>query len=225
MGVHDGHRERLRTRFAEHGLDNFNDVNVLELLLFYSRQRCDTNVIAHALLERFGSLDAVFEAPLQELAKVSGVGKETARFLHLIPQVSRRYMISKGQFTQSLASTKAAGDYIAPLFMYEKDELVYMVCLDSACKVLDCRILGRGVANSTEISIRKIVETAINHNASNIIIAHNHPNGMAIPSREDEITTRQINSALSLVGVRLLDHIIVAGDDYISLADSGMIAR
>lgn len=223
MGAHDGHRERLRDRFAEHGLDNFNDVNVLELLLFYVRQRCDTNVIAHALLDRFGSLSAVFEAPIVELMNVKGVGQETARILHLIPQVSRRYMISKGQIGKTLSTTKAAGEYMVPLFMYEKDELVYMACLDSACTVLACKMLGKGMPNSTEISIRQIVEMAINYNASNVIIAHNHPNGMAIPSRDDEHTTRQIYTALALVGVRLSDHLIIAGDDYISLADSGMI--
>ena len=95
MSVHDGHRERLKARYLEHGLDNFNDINVLELLLFYAIPRADTNLIAHELLNRFGSLSGVLEASIQELQNVSGIGENSALLLSLIPQVSRRYMIDK----------------------------------------------------------------------------------------------------------------------------------
>ena len=223
--IHEGHRERMKRRFAEHGLDNFDDVNVLELLLFYARSRCDTNVVAHALLERFNTLDGVFEAPLEEVKKVPGVGESTAIFLKLIPQVSRRYMRAKNSGGIIISSSAAAGRYAVPLFMYEKDEVVYLICLDSKCRVICCRELSRGVVNSAEVSIRKVVEQAINHNAASVILTHNHTSGMAIPSREDEMTTQRIATALRLVGIALNDHIIVAGDDFVSMADSGLIVR
>lgn len=223
--IHDGHRERMKQRFAEHGLDNFDDVNVLELLLFYARSRCDTNVVAHALLDRFNTLDGVFEAPLEEVKKVAGVGENTAIFLKLIPQVSRRYMRAKNSGGTIISSSAAAGKYAVPLFMYEKDEVVYLICLDSKCRVICCRELSRGVVNSAEVSIRKVVEQAINHNAASVILTHNHTSGMAIPSREDEMTTQRIATALRLVGIALNDHIIVAGDDFVSMADSGLIVR
>ncbi|MEG1789709.1 MAG: DNA repair protein RadC [Oscillospiraceae bacterium] len=213
----------MKKRFAEHGLDNFDDVNVIELLLFYAHARCDTNAIAHALLDRFGTLDGVFEASVVDLEKIDGIGESTAVFLKLVPQVSRRYMLSKTRHERILSSSEKAGRYSVPLFMYEKDEVVYMICLDSKCRVICSRELSRGVVNATEVSVRRIVEQALSYNAASVIIAHNHVAGIALPSREDELTTRHIATALHAVGILLADHIIVAGNDYISLMDSGLM--
>ena len=108
MGVHEGHRERLRRRFIEHGLENFDDVNVLELLLFYVRPRQDTNETAHRLIDYFGSIDRVFDARIDDLERVEGVGRETAVFLRLIPQVSRRYMERKWSPGEVMDTSAAA---------------------------------------------------------------------------------------------------------------------
>ena len=213
----------MKKRFAEHGLDNFDDHNVLELLLFYALPRQDTNTIAHELIDRFGSLADVFEAPIEELKKVRGVGEQAALFLSIIPQISRRYMVSKASDEIIINTSAKAGQYLMPRFAYERDEVVYMMCLDAKCRVLCCRELSRGVVNTAEISIRKMVELALGQNATAVILSHNHTSGIALPSAEDEATTRKIKSALSLVGINLADHIIVAGDDYVSMADSGML--
>lgn len=225
MGVHDGHRERTKKRFIEHGLDNFSDINVLELLLFYALPRRDTNALAHKLLERFGSLRGVLEAPVDELEQVEGVGESAAALLRLVPQVSRRYMMSLGDSRNELSSSAAAGRYVVPLFMYEREEVVFMLCLDSRCKLINCREIGRGVVNCAQVSVRRVVEQALSQSAVSVVLAHNHVDGLAIPSREDELTTRRIQEALALVGVTLSDHIIVSGDDFVSLADSGLIPR
>ncbi len=225
MGVHDGHRERMKKRFIEHGLDNFSDINVLELLLFYALPRRDTNALAHKLLERFGSLRGVLEAPVDELEQVEGVGESAAALLRLVPQVSRRYMMSLGDSRNELSSSAAAGRYVVPLFMYEREEVVFMLCLDSRCKLINCREIGRGVVNCAQVSVRRVVEQALSQSAVSVVLAHNHVDGLAIPSREDELTTRRIQEALALVGVTLSDHIIVSGDDFVSLADSGLIPR
>ena len=223
MGVHDGHRERMKQKLLEQGLDVFDDHNVLELLLFYSMPRKDTNPLAHQLMDSFGSLEAIFEAPTEELEKISGIGENTVTLLKLIPEVSRRYMIDKNRFDNILDSTKKAGAYLAARFLYERDEVVYVICLDPKCKVICCKELFRGVANSAEISVRKIAELALAKNATGIIISHNHTSGIALPSIEDEHTTKRIKMALSSMGISLIDHIIVAGDDFISMADSGML--
>lgn len=227
MNIHDGHRERIKKRFVDHGLDNFSDVSVIEFLLFYAMPRRDTNPIAHALLDRFGSLDAIFEASIAELLNVVGVGENAAVLLKLIPQVSRRYSMSKNNNSSDmiLSSPEQAGKFALPLFMYEKEEVVYIFCLDSKCKVICCRELGRGVVNAAEVSVRRVIEIALNHNASKVILAHNHVDGIALPSREDQVTTRRISTALSMLGIQLADHIIVAGKDYVSFADSGLINR
>lgn len=223
MNVHEGHRERMKNRFMEQGLDVFDDHQVLELLLFYAMPRRDVNPLAHELLLQFGSLEGVFEAPAEELSKISGIGESSICLLKLIPEVSRRYMMDKNKFDNILDSSAKAGAYLLPRYMYERDEVVFLICLDAKCRVLCCRELFRGVNNSAEISIRKIVELALAKNASSVIISHNHTSGIALPSIEDEMTTKRVKSALETMSVTLADHIIVAGDDYISMADSGII--
>ena len=223
MSVHDGHRERLKKRLLEQGLNAFDDHNVLELLLFFSMPRKDTNPLAHALIEHFGSLEAVLEAPTDELLKLGGIGENTAALIKLIPEISRRYAINKNRFDGILNSTEVAGSYLSARYQFERDEVVYIVCLDAKLRVLCCKELFRGDVNSTEVSVRKIAELALAKNASSVIISHNHTSGIALPSREDEITTRRIKTALESMGIALTDHIIVAGDDFVSKADSGLL--
>lgn len=223
MGVHDGHRDRMKRRLLEQGLDGFDDHQVLELLLFYALPRIDTNPLAHELLAHFGSLQAVFEAPAEELKKVKGIGENSLTLLKLIPEASRRYTMSANQFDNILDSSEKAGKYLAARFMYERDEVVIVICLDAKCKVICCRELFRGVANSAEISIRKIAELALAKNATSIIISHNHTSGVALPSVEDERTTKKLSSVLASMGITLADHIIVADDDFVSMADSGLL--
>jgi DNA repair protein RadC len=213
----------MKKRFIEHGLDNFDDINALELLLFYALPRCDTNVTAHRLLDRFGSLSGVLEASADELEKVEGVGESAAVLLRLIPQMSRRYMVESESGGGTINGSAAAGSFFLPRFMFETDEVIYMACLDSVHRVINCTEVGRGVVNSAEVSVRKIVELALRQNAAAVLLAHNHVNGLALPSKEDELTTRQIAAALSMVGITLVDHIIVAGREFVSMADSGIL--
>ena len=222
MGVHDGHRQRMKERFLEGGLDNFNDINALELLLFYALPRCDTNVVAHRLLDRFGSLPAVLEATADELSKVDGIGESAAVLLALVPQVSRRYMTEKAQTLPSISGSAEAGRYFLPKFMYERDEVVYMACLDSAHRVTSCREIGRGVVNAAEVSVRRIVELALQQNAAAVILAHNHPSGTTEISQQDKHITQHIVKALALVEVRVLDHLVV-GNETISFAELGLL--
>jgi len=215
----------MKRRFLEHGLESFEDHHVLEILLFYALPRVDVNPLAHNLLKQFSSLAAVFDAPLDELEKVEGIGRNAATLIKLIPQVARRYMISRASLSDILDSSEKAGRYLLPRFFGERDEVVYLVCLDAKCKVLNCRLMFRGSVNSASVSIRKIVETALSFNATSVILAHNHTSGIALPSREDQITTRRIEEALRAVDITLADHIIVADDDFVSLADSGFFHR
>jgi DNA repair protein RadC len=223
MNVHGGHRQRLKQRFLSHGLDSFDDHNVLELLLFYALPRVDINPIAHELIDRFGSLSGVFDAPYDELVKVPGIGENAALLLKLIPQSSRRYQISKGKHNSILNTSRKAGDFLLPYFFGERDEVVYMVCLDAKCKVLSCKLMFRGGVNSANVNLRKIVENALASNASSVILAHNHTSGIAIPSEEDKATTKKVIDALRAVDVALADHIVTADNDYVSFADNGFI--
>ena len=219
--VHKGHRERLKARFLETGLDSFTDVQALELLLFYAIPQKDTNPIAHALLDRFGSLSQVLDAPLEALKKVPGISDHSASLLRLVTELARFYQVDSAQRTEVLTSLDACGRYWVPRFVGRKVETVFLLCLDAKCKVLCCREIGEGSVNAASISVRKVVEAALSANATTVVLAHNHPSGVALPSADDVQTTRRIAAALSAVEVKLIDHIVVAEGDFISMAQSG----
>lgn len=226
MGVHDGHRARLKQRFLEQGLNGFEDHNALELLLFYALPYKDTNPVAHALIKRFGSLAGAMDAPLHELIKVDGISEHSAILIKLIPQMCRKYLVSGSRDgSRMLDNVEAAGRYASALLFAERDEMVYAIFLDSLRRVIACDLIVKGSVNSAEVSVRKIVEIAISHNASSVILTHNHPGGIALPSEADDGTTRKIHRALHAVGIELSDHIIVADNDYVSMAQDGFFER
>ena len=220
---HDGPRARLKQRFLEHGLDNFNDLNVLELLLFYAIPRQDTNEIAHRLLDRFGSLASVMEANYEELVDVPGIGENAATLLKLISQIDRRYLMSKTEVRPQIRSSSQAGEILIPRYRFAREEIVYLLCLDSRNLLISCEELGRGTLGEANVSVRSIVEVALKRNAAAVILSHNHVDGFAIPSQADRYATKRIFDALKLVGITLADHIVVAGDDFVSFADSGLL--
>ncbi|MBQ7001919.1 MAG: DNA repair protein RadC [Oscillospiraceae bacterium] len=219
--IHKGHRERLKQRFLEEGLDNFTDIQVLELLLFYAIPQRDTNPIAHALLNQFGSLSGVLEADVTQLKKVPGISDHSATLLALVTELCRYYQVDSAQRMEILTTLDACGAYLVPRFFGRTKETVFLLCLDAKCKVLCCKEVGEGSVNSANISVRKIVETALSSNATTVILAHNHPSGVAVPSAEDIQTTRRVAAALRAVEVHLADHIVVAEGDYVSMVQSG----
>lgn len=221
MSIHEGHRQRLKERFRSEGLDSFTDVQVLELALFYCIPRKDTNPIAHALLEHFGSLSQVLEASVEELQKVNGISENAAVYLSMLTQIGRYYLVERSQREVILPTIDKCGAYLVPYFFGRPTETVFLLCLDAKCKVLCCREVGQGSVNSAGISIRKIVETALGANATTVVMAHNHPSGLALPSPEDIQTTRRVAAALQAVEVNLADHIVVADGDYVSMRQSG----
>lgn len=222
MGVHDGHREKVRARFLVAGLDAFADHEALELLLYYAIPQRDTNPIAHALMERYGSLSAVLEAPVEDLRKVAGIGEKAAVLLRLVPQLSRKARLADARETV-LNSVDRAGSYLLELFAGLNREALYQLCLDQKGKLLACKRLSEGSANNTDLNIRLLMENAILTSASSVILSHNHPSGIALPSQDDINTTEQARAALETIGVRLTDHIIVADGDFVSMADSGYL--
>ena len=226
MGIHDGHREKKRQQFLQHGLDAFADHEVLELLLFYAIPRKDTNPIAHALMDRYGSLSGVMSAPVEDLQKVKGIGESAAILLKLVPQLCYKARLSDAHRQELILSTAGrAGSYMMEHFLGETHEVLYELCLDRKGKLLTCKRLGEGGVSSAQLDVRRLVENAILSSASAVILAHNHPSGVAQPSQEDYVATDQARAALATIGVELLDHIIVADRDFVSLAESGYLTR
>ena len=224
MGLHEGHRQRLLRRFIEEGLDKIEPHNKLELLLFYAIPRRDTNEIAHRLLDTFGSFSAVLDAPMEELEKIPGIGASSAAYLKLLGQTAQAYYTDQ-QKDICLDTTRKAGEYLMPRFIGRTQEAVCLVCLDQKCRVLNASIIHEGSVHAAEVNVRKIISTALKFNATGVILAHNHPGGVALPSQEDLSTTRHIEQALGVVGIHLMDHIIIAERDFVSLADSGVVGQ
>ncbi len=212
---HEGHRERLKNRFLSSGLDNFESHNILELLLFYSIPRQDTNEIAHALIDRFGSVKGVFDADFSELIKVKGIKENSATLIKLIPQLAKAYMTEEEDNEDMIFEhADKIGEYFVRKFIGETKEVVYIMLLDNKFKLIKVEKVFEGSVNSSSVDTRKIAELVFLNNASSLIIAHNHPNGVHFPSQEDIETTGLFSSIFPSIGVNFLEHFVVAGKNY-----------
>ena len=217
-----GHRKRVKERYTESRLDSFHDYEMLELLLFYAIPYKDTKPLAKSLISHFGSLHAVFDATLDEL-EAAGLTENSAILLTLIPELQKRYELSKKKLQTRIRSTAESGAYCCALFQNQLDESVRMICLDASGKIQKTQEVSQGVVNAVHFPVRKIVEIAVTSRAVSVILAHNHPGGTLSPSREDLDATETVRAALETVGVRLLDHLIVAGKEYCSLREEGYL--
>ena len=215
---HENHRARLRETFRKAGVDGIPDHNLLELLLFYSIPRKDTNELAHRLISTFGSLNRVFDASYEALLDVDGIGESSALLLSSIPAICRRYAEGTKSGKINLSDPADAEEYAIRKFYGSNVEEFYMFCLDGSGNLTNCCKIGEGALTSVVIDKRSILETAFRNNADGVIFTHNHPNGIAAPSKDDINLTVEMNVLLKGVGIRLLDHIIVAGGDSVSLA-------
>ena len=222
MGLHDGHLQRAKDRYRQLGADALADHELLELALFYAIPRQDTNETAHRLLKRFRSLQVVLQATQEELEQVEGVGKNAALLLCLIGDIGRRARVTSLP-EKILNSPDRTGAYFMELLTGQKRELLYQVCLDGKGKLLTCRCIGKGTVSASPVHVRQVVENALYAGASTIILAHNHPSGVALPSPADMEATTQVRDALKRLDIRLIDHIIVADGDYVSMASSGLL--
>lgn len=201
--------------------DSFPDHKVLELLLFYALPRCDTNEVAHTLLDRFGSLSGVLDADVAEVQQVDKVGEHAAVLFKAVKEISRRYLAARVSTDNIIRSTRDAYALLRPYFFGAKCELLYALCTDGKHKALGIRKVGEGTVNSVRISARLVAEAALSLNAACVIIAHNHVSGLAIPSPEDRAATITLRENLAAVEIELLDHLVFVDDDMVSMRDSG----
>lgn len=222
MGIHDGHRARKKEQFIQTGLDSFADHEALELLLFYAIPRRDTNPTAHLLLQKFDSLEGVFSASVEELKSVEGVGESAAILLSMMHGLFSRTARTAAN-EKILNTVELCGKYFLNLLRHERREVLYQACLDGKGKLIACKKLSEGTADSAAFSVRQVVENALVADATMVVLAHNHVSGVALPSESDQIVTRRVRDALRAVDIQLMDHIIVADDDFVSMNQSGSL--
>lgn len=215
--IHDELRQRLRRRLRAEGCAGFDDHQLLEALLFYSIPRRDTNEIAHRLIERFGSLEAVFSASADELMLVDGVGPNTADLIRLISGIRRSIARSGESPRKVYDSITKISAYLANLYVGSTHEQVYLMMFDNAMRLIDCAYICDGSVNAAAMVPRVMVERALFRHASAVVVAHNHPHGLAVPSGDDIETTEMLRAAFELVGIQMLEHIIIAGRSYATI--------
>ena len=220
--IHAGHRERLRERMRREGLAAFSEHEVLELLLTYAIPQRDVNPLAHELIARFGSLSNVLNADEEELMRVSGVGRNAALLLSMMPQLMRYYQLNALGEKPVIINLADAKAYCSPLFLGAVQEHLYMVCMDQSGHVQHLSLMHSGTADEVAVYPQLIAKTALRYNAFAVLLAHNHPSGMLYPSQADLDSTCAVVAALSAIGVKLVDHLIFAGGEAYSMIHSSI---
>jgi len=218
---HEGHRERMREEFLSGGINESTpEHRILELLLFYCVPRIDTNVLAHSLLDKYHNLAGVLDAPIDELCEFPYITRNAATLLKLIMPISRRYMTQKQSSIMDFCSLEETGNFFASRFAGIVEERVAVLFLNSAGGFLGFEFISEGSMDSVGISIKDLLKRTLEKNASVIVIAHNHPSGIALPSASDRYITEMISETLRHVNIAFADHIILSGSDYVSMAQS-----
>lgn len=217
---HAGHRLRLKRRFLQHGMNDFEPHQVLEMILFFVIPQRDTNPLAHRLIQRFGSLAGVFDATVEELMSVDGIGSNAATYIKMFPAVFRRYELSRDYKRNCFDTLEKVGNYAKKLFIGATVEQAYLLMFNNRLQLIGTWQISDGTVNSAPILPRMVVEHALDAHASSVVLTHNHPYGSILASREDIEITHIVESACTLVGVNFLDHLIVAGNDFCSILRS-----
>ncbi len=216
--LHKEHRKRLRSKFMKVGIDGLTDHEIIELLLFYAIPVKNTNETAHRLIKEYGNLANIFDADEESLIKIEGVGESVATMFKLMRECVNKYINDKNDIANVNLTPLNINTYIKNLFYGHTREVAYAVLLDSNCNVKKVKKLSVGTVNATPLYPREVVKLAVNEKYPYMLLAHNHPNGSAVPSPNDLKITKTIELALNFVDVRLVDHVIVAGEKVTSLA-------
>ena len=222
--VHTGHREKMRDRFIrDKGFENFEDHQILELLLFYANARGDTNPVAHRLIDTFGSLKGVLEARPEQLMAVEGIGKQAATLISMVVPLTRVWHRCAMEVPDRIGNSREAENYCLSILAGERTERFYVISLNAKCNILGRRKISEGSLSEVSAYPRMVMETALNYNAHSVLLCHTHPGGTCAPSPEDISSTIQLQRLLNGVGILVLDHIIVAGDRTYSMIQHGDI--
>lgn len=212
-----GHRRRVMEKVFKNGIETLLEYEFLELCLFSVYKRCDTNSVSRALLNKFGSLDNVCNAPIEELKQVEGVGNAAAEYIKLIPLISKGYSVHTSVRKKRVYKTRESMcKRCVALLKGCKNEVSYVLCFDNSHHLLKEVKISEGTPASVSMEPRTIMNAIANSATTRVMLCHNHPSGVRIPSRQDMMTTMSLKNLLKPIGVELIDHIVVVEDEYIS---------
>jgi DNA repair protein RadC len=219
-----GHRQRLRDKFQEKGIEALTDAEAIELLLTFGTPRSDCKQAARDALVKFRSLPEVLDAPPTLLKKIKGMGPKNIFALQFVQGVARRYLRQRIQKKNYITSSKDVADYLIHALRGLRHEVFMVVFLDASHAVIDSEILSQGTINVNTVYPRELIKAALARHAASLVVAHNHPSGSRQPSGQDEQLTRTLYLMCSLMNMTLLDHLIIgAGEKVYSFADHGLM--
>jgi DNA repair protein RadC len=223
--INERHRKRLREKFLKSGLEGFNDYEIIELLLSLGTPRRDCKQPAKEAIKRFRNLRGVLEAPARELQQIDGIGAHNAFGIKLVQEVAREFLKAKMLEKSYLSSSKEVFDYLYHSMRGLKKEVFKVIYLNSQNQIINTVDLSEGTVNSSSVSTREVIDSALKHNAAALIIAHNHPSGAVTPSSADKKLTRNMVYAGKIMQVSILDHIIIGDNRFYSFAGEGLISE
>ena len=218
--IHQQHRQRVRQRYLSGGIDSMPEHNIVEFLLFYCVPYKDTNAMAHDLIDKFGDINGILDAPIEELQKINGIGENASVMLKLMHDICCKYNKNRISRKTTIDDGDELEEFLAAKYYGESREIVYVIGVDSRGSVTKCIKVCEGSPDSATVDKRMIAEAALSSGTSSIILVHNHPGGFAAPSTADVITTRELITLLKELSVNLIDHVIVADDGCYSMAKS-----
>ena len=217
--MHEDHRKRVKERFLKDGIENMPDHEVLELLLFFSIPRKDTNALAHELIDHFGSLNCVLEASAEDLMQVNGIGETSAALITLTFQLTKKYLKNASdKKLKKYDGPDSVKELLMSKYLGAREEMVFMLSLDFDDNILAVNKIAHGTFSAANIDKRFVLETAFRNKARSVVLIHNHVNGLPVPSRDDLNTTKAVGDFFQGVNVHLLDHLIYTDEDIFSMA-------
>ena len=219
-----GHRARLRQRFRKTGMEGFEDYEALELMLTYALPRRDVKPLSKNLIKRFGSVQAVLDAPYEELLREEGLTENSATYIKALKDCAALYLRSHTRKAgQVIASTGALLDYCRVKLAGLKDEQFLAVFLNSSNEVIADEVMQEGTVNQSVVYPRKVMERALHHSATALIFVHNHPSGACRPSKDDQLITAELVRVARGLQISVHDHLIICRDGYYSFREHGQI--
>jgi len=217
------HRQRLKSKFSESGLNLFHDYEALELLLSYAISRKDVKPLAKALLEKFGGLKGLLDADTDEIENVEGIGAHTAILIKLVKDLGTLYLEKKVKDNPQITSTKDLLNYCKASMGGLRDERFSVIYLNAQNRIIKIEAIQEGIVNQAVVYPRKVLEKALKHKASAIILVHNHPSGNVKPSEADIKLTKAIQETAKVLEILVHDHIVIGENNFFSFREKGML--
>lgn len=217
--LHSGHRKRMRERYRKNGLEGFEQHEFVELLLYHALPRVNTNKIAHELVNKFKTFANIIEADEEALKEVPGVSDNAAVYFKILADAVKLYNLDKVLETGEVRSKAYYENYLVQYYKAESSEKVLLLTLNAKMGIISEDIIYEGNANSANVDMHKMMKIALVNNASGVILAHNHPDGMPYPTPDDLETTKRVLNLFNEVRVHFIDHYIVAGNQISSVRD------